>query len=91
MNGSAAIADSLLQLPCMPFLRMQGAGSSFSRSTYCKEYASLPRDSARPFRNATARFRHELPWILRVPESGENGEPKLVYLVYLVYVVCLVG
>jgi hypothetical protein len=24
-------------------------------------------------------------------ESGENGEPKLVYLVYLVYLVCLVG
>ena len=67
---------------------MQGAGSSFSRSTYCKEYASLLRASARPFRNATARFRHELPWILRVPESGENGDPKLVYLVYLVYVVC---
>jgi len=50
-----------------------------------------PHDSARPFHNAIARFRHELPWILRVPESGESGEPKLVYLVYLVYVVCLVG
>jgi len=24
-------------------------------------------------------------------ESGEYGEPKLVYLVYLVYLVCLVG
>ncbi len=35
------------------------AGSPLSRSTYCREYASLPRGSTRPSRDATGRFRNE--------------------------------
>ncbi len=35
------------------------AGSPLSRSPYRREYASLPRGSARPSRDTTAGFRHE--------------------------------
>ncbi len=35
------------------------AGSPLSRSLYCREYASLPRGSTRPSRNATGRFLNE--------------------------------
>jgi hypothetical protein len=51
MGASAAIADKLLRQ----------AGSSLSQSTYCKEYASFPRDSTRLSRNASPRFRQVAP------------------------------
>ena len=49
MSASTAIADTPLQQAVLPL----------SRSTCCFKYASLPRDSKRLFRLASARFRHE--------------------------------
>ncbi len=43
------------------------AGSPLSRSTYCREYASLLRGSARPARNATSGYPLLFPlqWVKR--------------------------
>jgi hypothetical protein len=50
-DASTAIADKLLRQ----------AGSPFSQSTYCNEYASLPRGSTRLSRHASPQFRDETP------------------------------
>ena len=54
-NRGFAAATSL---PALWIADMR-TGSPLSPSTYCFKYASVPRCSARPSRDATARFRDE--------------------------------